>query len=67
MEDKNLKDIRYYKGTWKKFFDYFKSKGVAPDPYKGTILKYPEEKPSLTNLPYQDFGTFTKSQKNDEI
>lgn len=67
MEDKNLKDIRFYHGTWKKFWDYFKEKGVKPDPYEGTILKYPEEKPSPKNLPYQDFGTFTKSHKNEEI
>jgi hypothetical protein len=67
MEDKNLEDIRHYKGTWKKFADFFKSKGVSLDPYEGTILKYPEVKKSPKNLPYQDFGTFTKSDKNEEI
>lgn len=67
MEDKNLTKIRYYKGTWKNFFDWLASKGAKPDPYEGTILKYPVEKPSPKNLPYQDFGTFSKSDKNKEI
>lgn len=67
MDDKNLNKIRHYEATWKTFFNWLHSKGVKSDPYEGTILKYPEEKPSPKNLPYQDFGMYTKSNKNKEI
>lgn len=66
--DKNLEDIRYYRGTWKKFFSYWKDKGVKPDPYKGKTLIYPEEKfQEKSTLPIQDFGTYDKSKMNRVI
>ncbi len=67
-QNKNLEDIRYFSGTWKKFFDYWKPRGVEPDPYKGKTLIYPEEKTQeKSNLPIQDFGTYDKSKMNRVI
>jgi hypothetical protein len=64
-QDTDLEKIRYYQGTWKNFFSYWKKRGVSPDPYKGSILKYPEKKEQEeSTLPYQDFGTYKKSLKN---
>jgi hypothetical protein len=64
-KDKDLEAIRHYKGTWKNFFDFWKKRGVSSDPYKGTLLKHPEEKEQKeSELPYQDFGTYKKSLKN---
>jgi hypothetical protein len=66
--DKDLEKIRYYKGTWKNFFDFWKKRGVETDPYKGTILKYPEErKQEDSTLPIQDFGTYKKAKQNKLI
>jgi len=64
-QDKNLEDIRYYRGTWKTFFDYWKHRGVKPDPYKGKTLTYPTSKTQeKSTLPIQDFGTYDKSEMN---
>jgi hypothetical protein len=64
-EDKDLANIRYYHGTWDGFFNYWKKRGVTPDPYKGTFFKYPNDsKQRESTLPYQDFGTYKKSAKN---
>lgn len=64
-QNKNLEDIRYYRGNWLKFYQYWKPRGVKPDPYKGKILIYPEEKPQeKSTLPIQDFGTYDKSKMN---
>jgi hypothetical protein len=64
-EDPNLAKIRYYQGTFRNFFDYWKARGVKPDPYEGVELTHPERKiQNRATLPYQDFGTFTKSEKN---
>jgi hypothetical protein len=64
-EDPNLKKIRYYRSTWKNFFDYWKKKGIEPDPYKGLEYQYPEKKKQEeSELPHQDFGTYNKSKMN---
>ena len=63
-QDPNLEKIRYYKGTWKNFFDYWNKRGVETDPYKGTELKYPNEKIDNGNAPHQDFGTYDKKKMN---
>lgn len=64
-EDPNLKKIRYYASTWKNFFDYWKKKGVEPDPYKGVELEYPvKKKQEESELPHQDFGTYNKAKQN---
>lgn len=64
-QDPDLEKIRHYRGTWKNFFDFWKKRGVDPDPYKGTILKYPAKKVQAeSTLPHQDFGTFAKSEDN---
>ena len=63
-QDSDLEKIRYYKGTWKNFFDYWNKRGVETDPYKGTVLKYPEEKIDNGNAPHQDFGTYDKKKAN---
>lgn len=64
-EDPNLAKIRYYHGSFKNFFDYWKKKGVKADPYEGVELTHPEKKTQKTKtLPHQDFGTFTKSDSN---
>ena len=64
-EDPRLKKIRYYASTWKNFFDYWKDKGVKPDPYKGLEYKYPtKKKQDESELPIQDFGTYKKSSQN---
>ena len=62
-QDPNLEKIRHYRGTWDNFFDFWKSKGVEVDPYKGTILKYPTEKiyKGRENV-HQDFDTYKKSK-----
>jgi hypothetical protein len=67
-EDPRLKKIRYYASTWKNFFDYWKDKGVDPDPYKGMEYEYPvKKKQSESELPIQDFGTYDKSKMNRVI
>jgi hypothetical protein len=63
-QDPNLEKIRYYRGTWKNFFDYWNKRGVETDPYKGTVLKYPNEKIDNGNAPHQDFGTYDKKKMN---
>jgi hypothetical protein len=66
--DKDLEKIRYFHGTWDNFFNFWKKRGVESDPYKGTILKHPEEKIQKdSTLPYQDFGTYDKSKRNKLI
>jgi hypothetical protein len=67
-QDTDLEKIRYYQGTWKNFFDYWKKRGVEQDPYKGTILKYPQEQPQQEEeLPIQDFGTYNKAKMNIKL
>lgn len=67
-QDKDLETIRYYHGTWKNFFDYWKKRGVETDPYKGVELIHPKKKTQeKSTLPYQDFGTYDKSDKNRVI
>ena len=64
-QDKDLETIRYYHGTWKNFFDYWKKKGVETDPYKGVELTHPTKKvQDKSTLPYQDFGTYDKAKGN---
>jgi hypothetical protein len=65
-QDPNLEKIRYFQSTWKNFFDYWKSRGVEADPYKDTVLKYPQEskEQKKSSLPYQDFGIYDRSEKN---
>ena len=67
-EDSNLKKIRYYKSTWKNFFNYWKDRGVKTDPYEGTEMEYPtKRKQDKAALPYQDFGTYDKSKQNKKL
>jgi len=67
-QDKDLEKIRYYQGTWQNFFSYWKKRGVEQDPYKGTILKYPQEQPQQEEeLPIQDFGTYDKAKMNNKL
>lgn len=67
-QDNDLETIRYYHGTWKNFFNYWKKRGVETDPYKGTELIHPEKKiQKKSTLPYQDFGTYDKSEKNEDL
>jgi hypothetical protein len=67
-QNKDLEDIRYFKGDWKTFFDYWKYRGVKADPYKGTKLIYPKVKTQeKSELPIQDFGTYAKSEMNRVI
>lgn len=64
-EDPKLKKIRYFRSNWKNFFDYWKDKGVTPDPYKGLEYEYPtKKKQDESELPIQDFGTYKKSSQN---
>jgi hypothetical protein len=64
-EDPNLKKIRYFRSTFKNFFDYWKERGVEPDPYKGLEYEYPvKKKQEESELPIQDFGTYKKSKMN---
>lgn len=64
-EDPNLAKIRYFHSDFQDFFTYWKKRGVKVDPYEGVELTHPEKKIQNTNtLPYQDFGTFTKTEKN---
>lgn len=67
-QDSDLETIRYYHGTWKNFFDYWKKRGVKVDPYEGTELIHPNKKvQTKTTLPIQDFGTYDKAEMNDKI
>ena len=64
-QDQDLEKIRYYRGTWKNFFDYWKKRGVESDPYKGVELTHPHKKvQDKSTLPHQDFGTYDKSNAN---
>lgn len=67
-QDNDLETIRYYRGTWKNFFDYWKKRGVQVDPYEGTGMLYPVIKTQKeVTLPIQDFGTYDKSKQNSRI
>lgn len=66
-QNPDLEKIRYYRGTWKNFFDYWNKRGVETDPYKGTVLKYPDTKVDGSNAPIQDFGTYDKSKINSRL
>lgn len=67
-EDKDLEKIRHFMSTWGNFFNYWKKKGVVPDPYKGTELQYPvKKKQDKSTLPIQDFDTYDKSNQNEKI
>jgi hypothetical protein len=67
-EDKDLEKIRYFMSTWGNFFNYWKKKGVKPDPYVGTELQYPvKKKQESSTLPIQDFGTYDKAKQNEKI
>jgi len=64
-QDPDLEKIRYYHGTWKNFFDYWKKKGVKADPYEGVELTHPHKQvQTKATLPIQDFGTYDKSKSN---
>ena len=67
-QDPDLETIRYYRGTWENFFDYWKKRGVETDPYKGTQMLYPTVKTQKeATLPIQDFGTYDKSSMNKKL
>lgn len=67
-EDSNLEKIRFYRSTWKNFFDYWKARGVKTDPYEGTKMEYPtKDVQTKPTLPYQDFGTYDKADKNQKL
>lgn len=64
-QDSDLEQIRYFHANWKNFFDYWKKRGVETDPYKGVELVHPKKKTQdESTLPYQDFGTYDKSDQN---
>jgi hypothetical protein len=63
-EDKDLATIRYFHSNFENFFNFWKKRGVEPDPYKGTVLKYPQKKVDGSNSPHQDFGTYDKNKSN---
>jgi hypothetical protein len=67
-QDNDLETIRYYRGTWQNFFDYWKKRGVETDPYRGTQMLYPTiKKQTDSTLPIQDFGTYDKSELNKRL
>lgn len=67
-QNPDLEKIRYYHGTWKNFFDYWKKRGVKVDPYEGTELIHPTKKiQTKTTLPIQDFGTYDKGEMNNKL
>ena len=64
-QDPDLEAIRYYRGNWKNFFDYWKKRGVETDPYKGTEMIHPQRRVQKeSTLPIQDFGTYDKAKMN---
>jgi predicted house-cleaning noncanonical NTP pyrophosphatase (MazG superfamily) len=64
-QDQDLEKIRYYRGTWKNFFDYWNKRGVKADPYEGVELTHPVKKvQTKSTLPHQDFGTYNKADMN---
>jgi hypothetical protein len=67
-QDKDLETIRYYHGTWKNFFDYWKKRGVKVDPYEGEEMIHPNKGArSNSKLPIQDFNTYDKAEMNSKI
>jgi hypothetical protein len=67
-QDSDLEKIRYYHGTWKNFFDYWKKRGVQVDPYEGEEMIHPHKgAKSNSKLPIQDFNTYDKANMNDRI
>jgi len=64
-EDKNLKDIRYFKGTWKNFKDFWKSKGVRMSPWEKWEQKHPEKKTMKKKDSVHLYKTF--DDESDEI
>jgi len=63
-EDPRLAKVRYYRSTWKTFFDYWKERGVKKDPYQGLEYQQPVKKMKEDEYPIQDFGTYSKSKMN---
>jgi hypothetical protein len=67
-QNSDLEKIRYYHGTWKNFFDYWKSRGVKVDPYEGEEMIHPYKgAKSGSKLPIQDFHTYDKAEMNNRI
>jgi|NOAtaT_6_FD_contig_101_214430_length_2056_multi_3_in_0_out_0_4 hypothetical protein len=67
-QDSDLEKIRYYHGTWKNFFDYWKKRGVKVDPYEETEIIHPYKgAKSNSKLPIQDFHTYDKAEMNGKI
>ena len=64
-EDKDLATIRYFHSNFENFFNFWKKRGVEPDPYKGTELIHPKKRiQKESTLPIQDFGTYDKQKMN---
>ena len=64
-ENKNLDSIRHYKGTWKEFKDFWKSKGAHMSPYEEWEQEYPKKKKMVNKDPIQMYKTF--DDESDEV
>jgi hypothetical protein len=57
-ENKNLDSIRHFKGTWKEFEDFWKSKGARMSPYEEWEQEYPKKKKMVNKDPINMYKTF---------
>ena len=64
-ENKNLDAIRHFKGTWKNFEEFWKSKGARMSPWEDWEQKYPEEKKMKKKDPIHLYKTF--DDESDEV
>ena len=64
-ENKNLDSIRHFKGTWKEFEDFWKSKGARMSPWEEWEQEYPKKKKMVSKNPVNMYKTF--DDESDEI
>jgi len=57
-ENKNLDAIRHFKGTWKDFEDFWKSKGARMSPWEEWNQEYPKKKKMTNKDPINMYKTF---------
>jgi len=65
-ENKNLDAIRHFKGTWKDFEDFWKSKGARMSPWEEWEQEYPKKKKMVSKNPVNMYKTFDDESKVKE-
>ena len=66
-ENKDLDDIRHFKGTWKNFEEFWKEKGARMSPWEEWEEEYPQKRKRVNDDPIQMYKTFDDESKSKFI